>query len=113
MEWKVNFEISLDVRSNSACARVEGVDLELNKTIDGSGDGVYNKSESIDVGKNFTYRIELTNTTGVTATNVVVEDTLPEGVSVVSATLDDPSNLTRSEERRVGKECRSRWSPYH
>ena len=21
--------------------------------------------------------------------------------------------LTRSEERRVGKECRSRWSPYH
>ena len=23
------------------------------------------------------------------------------------------STLTRSEERRVGKECRSRWSPYH
>ena len=22
-------------------------------------------------------------------------------------------NATRSEERRVGKECRSRWSPYH
>ena len=21
--------------------------------------------------------------------------------------------LKRSEERRVGKECRSRWSPYH
>ena len=21
--------------------------------------------------------------------------------------------VTRSEERRVGKECRSRWSPYH
>ena len=21
--------------------------------------------------------------------------------------------LVRSEERRVGKECRSRWSPYH
>ena len=24
----------------------------------------------------------------------------------------DPENQ-RSEERRVGKECRSRWSPYH
>src|SRR5256886_8294559 len=24
-----------------------------------------------------------------------------------------PSHLERSEERRVGKECRSRWSPYH
>ena len=23
------------------------------------------------------------------------------------------SALARSEERRVGKECRSRWSPYH
>ena len=22
-------------------------------------------------------------------------------------------NTVRSEERRVGKECRSRWSPYH
>src|SRR5690242_21907389 len=25
--------------------------------------------------------------------------------------FDDPA--ARSEERRVGKECRSRWSPYH
>ena len=24
-----------------------------------------------------------------------------------------PGLLSRSEERRVGKECRSRWSPYH
>ena len=24
-----------------------------------------------------------------------------------------PDSATRSEERRVGKECRSRWSPYH
>ena len=27
--------------------------------------------------------------------------------------LDEATALTRSEERRVGKECRSRWSPYH
>ena len=25
----------------------------------------------------------------------------------------DPDTRVRSEERRVGKECRSRWSPYH
>ena len=24
-----------------------------------------------------------------------------------------PGTTDRSEERRVGKECRSRWSPYH
>src|SRR5256885_11398581 len=27
--------------------------------------------------------------------------------------LIDLAFLARSEERRVGKECRSRWSPYH
>src|SRR2546422_6736717 len=27
--------------------------------------------------------------------------------------LEDSSRHQRSEERRVGKECRSRWSPYH
>src|SRR5258708_21571019 len=26
---------------------------------------------------------------------------------------DQPADPERSEERRVGKECRSRWSPYH
>ena len=41
---------------------------------------------------------------------------------LIFLTLADTGNLTRtaeklylsrSEERRVGKECRSRWSPYH
>ena len=27
--------------------------------------------------------------------------------------LREKAGITRSEERRVGKECRSRWSPYH
>ena len=27
--------------------------------------------------------------------------------------IDRNGSLYRSEERRVGKECRSRWSPYH
>ena len=31
------------------------------------------------------------------------------GGNYVPETLKKP----RSEERRVGKECRSRWSPYH
>jgi branched-chain amino acid aminotransferase len=33
------------------------------------------------------------------------------GISLRTATIKRPS--PRSEERRVGKECRSRWSPYH
>src|ERR1051326_3973989 len=35
-------------------------------------------------------------------------------VRVKSGTASAPfREKTRSEERRVGKECRSRWSPYH
>ena len=44
------------------------------------------------------------------------------GLAVVAASAFAPANFAgtwsldkakRSEERRVGKECRSRWSPYH
>src|SRR5215211_4151081 len=35
----------------------------------------------------------------------------PDGVPFWAGTYFPP--LPRSEERRVGKECRSRWSPYH
>ena len=30
-----------------------------------------------------------------------------------TALMQVAHNYERSEERRVGKECRSRWSPYH
>ena len=40
-----------------------------------------------------------------------------EGQKYFQATLkEEPiinDQIERSEERRVGKECRSRWSPYH
>src|ERR1051326_1352251 len=37
-----------------------------------------------------------------------------EGKQELAALLENLTvNETRSEERRVGKECRSRWSPYH
>src|SRR2546425_12895040 len=32
---------------------------------------------------------------------------------LVERVLHNSVNVMRSEERRVGKECRSRWSPYH
>src|SRR3712207_9385426 len=33
--------------------------------------------------------------------------------NAVDMLLETSWRSTRSEERRVGKECRSRWSPYH
>src|SRR5574344_1790388 len=50
----------------------------------------------------------------------VTPDSIPEdiiGEEFVETDLEDlpqtTSDKPRSEERRVGKECRSRWSPYH
>ena len=34
-------------------------------------------------------------------------------LDVVRMEFVEAETLRRSEERRVGKECRSRWSPYH
>ena len=53
-----------------------------------------------------------------TAAQHIVDDT---GVTKAERNLCDQEvpdtqragNHERSEERRVGKECRSRWSPYH
>src|SRR2546427_13077230 len=35
------------------------------------------------------------------------------GVEIAGRVVSVGVDVTRSEERRVGKECRSRWSPYH
>ena len=37
---------------------------------------------------------------------------LPKG-AMLNFTKSEAASVPRSEERRVGKECRSRWSPYH
>ena len=34
-------------------------------------------------------------------------------ITLLDSRKTTPNNRIRSEERRVGKECRSRWSPYH
>src|SRR5690554_8144924 len=36
---------------------------------------------------------------------------LAQGID--AGTMIEATVIARSEERRVGKECRSRWSPYH
>ena len=49
---------------------------------------------------------------GFSATNPPSVESIQD---LVESTLIDQghSDIARSEERRVGKECRSRWSPYH
>ena len=45
-----------------------------------------------------------------------LQDTTPTPIADVETnygSLGTAADAIRSEERRVGKECRSRWSPYH
>src|SRR2546426_4010680 len=40
-------------------------------------------------------------------------ESFPGRLGTETLDFNETSPLGRSEERRVGKECRSRWSPYH
>ena len=80
-----------------------------------------NQVESVNVGD----KLLLTEKGKVAALLIMGRQPLQAGFNIVAAHLDSPrldiktqplyeaDNTTRSEERRVGKECRSRWSPYH
>ena len=60
----------------------------------------------------------VTRIDAVFSSNVDVNE-LSEALELVENTVYEylntrmSSGIHRSEERRVGKECRSRWSPYH
>ena len=60
------------------------------------------------------YRIDVETTSqGI---EIITAKLMSHGIDASAVTdAGDIEELmtTRSEERRVGKECRSRWSPYH
>src|SRR3712207_9065658 len=64
-------------------------------------------------------RTLLSSIPGAAVTSIRIEGTLHEFTTVpgvkedVTEIILNLKGLVRSEERRVGKECRSRWSPYH
>ena len=56
--------------------------------------------------------------TGIPKCVIGIENNKPECIDLLCKKTNGDSTievkpLPRSEERRVGKECRSRWSPYH
>ena len=68
-------------------------------TLSGCSSSTSNKTDDITETKTFLYNYDYeTDSNGEVHTDYHEEK---------------PSVNLRSEERRVGKECRSRWSPYH
>ena len=66
-----------------------------------------------EVEKAFTDELFLVSRS-ITDSNRLVFVSFPDGVlSVILLNATTLDQVGRSEERRVGKECRSRWSPYH
>src|ERR1051326_2469384 len=71
----------------------------------------------VDAGSNVVVQI----TTSLVLAGLATDDGKPNPPGALSNTwnlISGPAavtitNVHRSEERRVGKECRSRWSPYH
>ena len=71
-------------------------------------DTEYTKGCKVDNYK-FTCVLDTDKIKNYTIGNVTGELVVnPKSIAAPSVTIND-----RSEERRVGKECRSRWSPYH
>src|SRR2546425_12005226 len=63
-----------------------------------------------DIRPHIHHRVTILQANTVPQIALIFEDLLVDIVRLVPVQMHD---LERSEERRVGKECRSRWSPYH
>ena len=50
---------------------------------------------------------------GVKSLDELINKTIPSKIRLKEPLALAAPMTERSEERRVGKECRSRWSPYH
>ena len=113
------YEISKKYCNNTVC--IETADeLELNNlkyndrigitagasTPDGTIKEVIFKMQQNDDNKSFAELFAEHEETRLRKGQIVIG-------KVISITESDEVVLCRSEERRVGKECRSRWSPYH
>ena len=66
---------------------------------------------------NISKRVEAMQFSPIRKFNPVAIKAEKEGKKIYHLNIGQPDVETplddRSEERRVGKECRSRWSPYH
>src|SRR3712207_2423809 len=83
------------------------VEAPASVTIKKEGNLVQIKGPLGTIKKDFT---KLPATVNVQGNKVTIK---PYGTRKRDLAVTNTARSIRSEERRVGKECRSRWSPYH
>ena len=69
--------------------------------------------EFLETAKELNFNSVIIPPTYVSLAKEILRDSDIKIGSVVGFPLGFEDTQLRSEERRVGKECRSRWSPYH
>ena len=87
-------------------------ELDLTATLDAKE--AYTGADFVVIAAptNYDSKKNFFDTSAVEAVIKLVMAYAPDAIMVIKSTI--PVGYTkRSEERRVGKECRSRWSPYH
>ena len=74
---------------------------------DGAGKDIVFETD----GKDITFHLTTECNDAAEAPEYATDDVIPYAQE--DASTDESVSADRSQERRVGKECRSRWSPYH
>src|SRR3989441_2996549 len=92
--WRAWIDYPLDVRAGQGAIRV-WTTLENGRVKEGTAD------------------VALSNVSARLAHDLAPLELATVRGRLQGRTLRDGYEFSRSEERRVGKECRSRWSPYH
>src|SRR3712207_9287847 len=87
-----------------------GIGLSFCHAVVTAHDGAIEAGERPGGGALFTVRLPATEAVAPAA-HATAAGSRPMSARIL--VVDDEPDILRSEERRVGKECRSRWSPYH
>ena len=97
--------LSLEPLSSLVAGRMLGLSKEANRLLGLGENDQWIGSHAIGE-RRVTFSKHLASGPGLLGPSQTASDIVAEGVNKITSNW-------RSEERRVGKECRSRWSPYH
>ena len=102
---------TLQIRGQAVCASLRGLPFEPCFNLDRKDEVSFRGSVS---GMSFAYcDFHHQGGTQMLMARAVARPRSTHRVVEQTGSIDGSRSEVRSEERRVGKECRSRWSPYH